>query len=107
MNRPAFNLAALLTPDGKGDLQGRRVQVSWQKLGSHVVTPHRARAAWTVQAPELGVRADLEEWGRTLVRYKTDAGKTAVSVNVTIRGSVEVAGNRMTVFGLNTHVQDE
>jgi hypothetical protein len=106
-NHPAFNLVALLTPDGKGDLQGRRVQTSWQKLWRDVESGREIPTAWTVQAPELGVRADLEEWGRNLVRYKTDAGKIAVSVNVMVRGSVEVAGNRMTVFGLNTHVQDE
>jgi len=54
----------------------------------------------------LGLKADLEEWGRTLVRYETDAAKAAVSVNAMVRGSVEVVGNRMADFELNTHVQD-
>jgi hypothetical protein len=107
MNRPAFNLAALLTPDGKGDLQGRKVRISWQKLWRDAESGREIPTAWTVQASEFGLRADLEEWGRTLVPYKTDAGKTAVSVNVMVRGSVEIAGNRVSVFGLNTHVQDE
>jgi hypothetical protein len=105
--RPAFNFAALLTLDGKGDVQGERVQASWQKLWRDVESGREIPTAWTVQAPELGVKADLEEWGRNLVRYKTDAGKTAVFVNVMVRGSVEVGGNRMKVFGLNTHVQDD
>ena len=54
-----------------------------------------------------GVKADLTEWGRNLVRFTTDAGKTAVAVNLMVRGSVEVAGTRMEAFGLNVHVQDE
>ena len=105
--RPGFNLAALLTVDGKGDLQSGRVQASWQKLWRDAESGREIPTAWAVQAPELGVRADLEEWGRNLVRYKTDGGKTAVFVNVMVRGSVDVAGNRMRVFGLNTHLQDE
>ncbi len=106
-NRPGFNLAALLTPDGKGDRQTRKVQVSWQKLWRDQESGRDVPTAWAIEAPEVGIRADLTEWGRNLVRYKTDAGKTAVAVNVMVRGSVEVGGTRAEVFGLNVHVQDE
>lgn len=106
-NRPGFNLAALLTPDGKGDRQGRAVQVAWRKLWSDAESGREVPTAWTVEAPEVGLKADLEEWGRNVVRYKTDAGKMAVAVNVMVRGAVEIAGARMQVFGLNVHVQDE
>lgn len=106
-NRPGFNLAALMTPDGKGDRQGRKVQVSWQKLWRDAESGREVPTAWAVEAPDIGIKADLAEWGRNLVRYKTDAGKTAVAVNVMVRGSVDVAGVRVEAFGLNVHVQDE
>ena len=106
-NRPGFNLVALLTPDGKGDRQGRKVQVSWLKPGRDAESGREIPTAWSVQAPEVGVQADLEVWRRNLVRYKTDAGKMAVSVNSMVRGTVEVSGERLQVFGLNAHVQDE
>jgi hypothetical protein len=106
-NRPGFNLVALLTPDGKGDRQSRQVHLSWLKLARDAESGREIPTAWTVGAPEAGLKADLEEWGRNLVRYQTDAGKTAVAVNVMVRGSVEVSGARMPVFGLNVHVQDE
>ncbi len=104
--RPSFNLVARLTPDGKGDRQGRKVQVSWLKPGRDAESGRDIPTAWSVQAPEVGIQADLEEWGRNLVRYKTDAGKMAVSVNVMVRGTVEVSGERLQVFGLNAQVQD-
>ena len=63
--------------------------------------------AWSVGVPELGLRAELEEWGRNLVRYRTDAGKMAVVSNVMVRGTVEINGSRLNTFGLNAHVQDE
>jgi hypothetical protein len=106
-NRPGFNLAALLTPDGKGDRQSRTVQVAWQKMWRDQESGREVPSAWAVEAPEAGIRAELTEWGRNLVRYKTDAGKMAIAVNVMVRGSVEVAGARMEAFGLNVHVQDE
>lgn len=106
-NRPDFNLAALLTPDGKGDRQTRKVQVSWQKLWRDQESGRDVPTAWAIEVPEVGIKADLTEWGRNLVRYKTDAGRTAVAVNVMVRGSVEVGGTWAEVFGLNVHVQDE
>lgn|GEM_PF-3532820 len=106
-NRPGFNLAAVFTPDGKGDQQSRKVQVSWKNLGLDKDSGREIPTAWTIEAPEIPIKADLSEWGRNLVRYKTDAGKIAVAVNVMVRGSVEIAGARMEVFGLNVHVQDE
>jgi len=106
-NRSGFNLAALLTPDGKGDLSGRKVQVSWLRPLHDAESGREVPTAWAIEAPEVGIRADLSEWGRNLVRYKTDAGKTAVVVNVMVRGSVEVGGTRAETFGLNVHVQDE
>lgn len=106
-SRPAFNLAAFLTPDGKGDLQGRTVKVSWRNHWRDGDSGREIPTAWVIHAPDLGMKADLEEWGRNLVRYKTSAGKTAVASNVMVRGSVELSGNQMRVFGLNIHVQDE
>jgi hypothetical protein len=106
-NRPGFNLAALLTPDGTGDLQGRRVQVSWRNQWRDPESGREIPTAWTLDAPELKMRADLTEWGRNLVHYRTGAGKIAVFMNVMVRGWVEVAGVRTQVFGLNAHVQDE
>lgn len=105
--KPGFNLAALLTPDGKGDRQGRNVRVAWLKPSSDPESGRDVPTAWAVEAPDLRIKADLAEWGRNLVRYQTDAGKMAVAVNFMVRGSVEVAGAKAEVFGLNTHVQDE
>jgi hypothetical protein len=76
-------------------------------LGRDAESGREIPRAWVVQVPDLRITADLEEWGRNLVRYKTDAGKVAVAVNVMVRGSVVIAGARMQVFGLNVHVQDE
>ena len=62
--------------------------------------------AWTVKSNEMGLEAELEEWGRNLVRYQTDDGKTAV---VPTHGSRNSGPQRCRVdaFGLNVHVQDE
>lgn len=106
-NRPGFNLVALLTRDGKGDRQARKVQVSWQELWRDPESGREVPTVWAIEAPEAGIRGELSEWGRNLVRYKTDAGKLAIAVNVMVRGSVEVAGTRVEAFGLNVHVQDE
>lgn len=81
--------------------------MTWQRLWRDAESGREIPTAWIVQALELGLKADLEEWGHTLVRYNTDGGKTAMSLNVMVRGSVEVARNRMAVFGLITHVQDQ
>ena len=106
-NRPGFNLVAVFTPDRTGDRQSRTVQVSWKNLGLDKESGREIPTAWAIEAPEIAVKADLTEWGRNLVRYKTDTGKIAVAVNVMVRGSVEIAGTRTEVFGLNVHVQDE
>jgi hypothetical protein len=60
-----------------------------------------------VEAPALGLKAELDDRGRNAVRYKTDAGKTGAAVNAMARGTVEIGGNRMQAYGLNVHVQDE
>ncbi len=106
-NRPGFNLVALLTPDGKGDRQGRKVQVLWRKAWRDQESGREIPTEWAIESPDLGIKADLAEWGRNLVRYKTDSGKMAVAVNLMVRGSVEIGGTRMEAFGLNVHVQDE
>lgn len=105
--RPGFNLAALLSPDGKADRQGRTTRVLWRKPFHDEESGRDVPTAWAVEVPELGVKAHLEEWGRNLVRYKTDAGKTAVVSNAMVRGAVEVGGSRLDAFGLDVHVQDE
>jgi hypothetical protein len=81
--------------------------VSWKNLGPDKESGREIPTGWTIEAPEIPIKADVSEWGRNLVRYKTDTGKIAVAVNVMVRGSVEIAGTRMEVFGLNVHVQDE
>jgi hypothetical protein len=106
-NRPGYNLAALLTPDGKGDRQSRQVRVTWQKLSRDADSGRELPTAWSVEAMDGGIKAVLEEWGRNLAHYRTDAGKIAVALNVMVRGWVELAGSRSQVFGLNTHVQDD
>ena len=106
-NRPGYNLATLMTPDAKGDRQGRTVQVAWRNPWSDTETGRSVPAAWTVNAPEIGIKADLEEWGRNVSRYKTDTGKMAIFVSAMVRGSLELDGAKVQVFGLNTHVQDE
>jgi hypothetical protein len=105
--RPAFNLAALLTPDGKADRHNRTVRVLWHKPFHDEESGRDVPTAWAMEVPELGVKAHLEEWGRNLVRYKTDAGKTAVVSNAMVRGTVAVGESRVDAFGLNVHVQDE
>lgn len=105
--RPGFNVAAILTPDGRADRHGRGVQVVWQKPSPDAESGRDVPTAWSVGVPELGLRAELEEWGRNLVRYRTDAGKMAVVSNVMVRGTVEINGSRLDAFGLNVHVQDE
>ena len=47
-NRPGFNLAALMTPDGKGDWQSRKVQVAWQKLWRDAESGREVPTAWAV-----------------------------------------------------------
>ncbi len=105
--RAAFNLAALLTPDGKADRHGRMLKVLWRKPFHDEESGRDVPTAWTIEVPELDVKAHLEEWGRNLVHYKTDAGKTAVVSNSMVRGIVEIDGSRVDAFGLNVHVQDE
>lgn len=63
--------------------------MTWQRLWRDAESGREIPTAWIVQALELGLKADLEEWGHTLVRYNTDGGKTAMSLNVMVRGSVE------------------
>jgi hypothetical protein len=105
--RPGFNLAAILNPDGTGDRQDRKVRVAWRKPSPDAESGRDVPTAWSVEVPELALKAELEEWGRNLVRYKTDAGKTAVVSNAMVRGMVEVGASRLDAFGLNVHVQDE
>lgn len=105
--RPGFNLAALLTPDRKTDRHNRTVRVLWHKPFHDEESGRDVPTAWAMEVPELGVKAHLEEWGRNLVRYKTDAGKTAVVSNAMVRGAVEVGGSRLDAFGLDVQVQDE
>jgi hypothetical protein len=105
--RPGFNLAAILGPDSKADRQSRRVQVEWRTPFQDAESGRDVPTAWSMEASDLGLKANLEEWGRNLVRYKTDAGKTAVVSNVMVRGTVEIAGRTQDAFGLNVHVQDE
>ena len=105
--RPRFNVAAILGPDGAGDRQGRGVRVAWRKPFPDAESGRDVPTAWSIEIPELALKAEFEEWGRNLVRYKTDAGKTAVVSNVMVRGTVEVAASRLDAFGLNVHVQDE
>lgn len=105
--RPGFNLAALLSPDGKDDRKGRTVTVLWRRPFHDEESGRDVPTAWSLEAPDVAAKADLEEWGRNLVRYKTDAGKTAVVSNVMVRGTVEIGGNQLEAFGLNVHVQDE
>lgn len=105
--RPGFNLAALLSPDGKADRHGRTVGVLWRKPFRDEESGRDVPTAWSLDAPEAATRANLEEWGRNLVRYRTDTGKTAVVSNSMVRGTVEIDGSRVDAFGLNVHVQDE
>lgn len=105
--RPGFNLAAFLTPDGKDDRWDRSTRVLWRKPFHDEGSGRDVPTEWAIEVPELGVTAQLEEWGRNLVRYKTDVGKTAVVSNVMVRGTVEMGVNRLDAFGLNVHVQDE
>ncbi len=105
--RPGFNLATLLSPDGTADRQGRTVRVLWRRPVRDEESGRDVPTAWSLEAPEMAARAELEEWGRNLVRYRTDAGKTAVVSNVMVRGTVEINGSRLTAFGLNVHVQDD
>jgi hypothetical protein len=105
--RPGFNVAAILSPDGSADRQGRGVQVAWRKPSPDAESGRDVPTAWSAEVPELGLKAQLEEWGRNLVRYRTDAGKMAVLSNVMVRGTVEINGSRLDAFGLNVHVQDE
>jgi hypothetical protein len=105
--RPGFNLAALLSPDGTADRMVRTVRVAWRKPPSDAESGRDVPTAWSVEIPTLALKAEMEEWGRNLVRYKTDAGKTAVVSNAMVRGAVEVGGTRVDAFGLNVHVQDD
>lgn len=105
--RPGFNVASLLTDDGRGDRHSRSVQVEWGKPFHDRESGRDVPTAWSVTVPELGLKAELEEWGRNLVRYRTDEGKPAVVSNVMVRGVLEIHGNRLDAFGLNVHVQDE
>jgi hypothetical protein len=105
--RPGFNLVALLTPDGMSDRWDRTTSVLWRKPFHDEESRRDVPTAWAIEAPELGVKAQLQEWGRNLVRYKTDAGKTAIVSNAMVRGAVELGGSRLDAFGLNVHVQDE
>ena len=105
--RPGFNLAAFLSPDGKADRWDRRTRILWQKPFHDEGSGRDVPTEWAIEVPELGVTAQLEEWGRNLVRYKTDAGKTAIVSNAMVRGTVELGGSRLNAFGLNVHVQDE
>ncbi|MFB3817384.1 MAG: hypothetical protein ACE147_06955 [Candidatus Methylomirabilales bacterium] len=105
--KPGFNLVALLAPDGRGDRQSRQVEVAWRKRARDGESGRDIPTGWSVQSRELGLRADLDEWGRNLVHYKTPAGKSAVVSNAMVRGTVELDGARLDAFGLNVHVQDE
>jgi rSAM/selenodomain-associated transferase 2 len=105
--RAGFNLATILGPDAKADRQSRDVRVEWWKPSRDAESGRDVPTAWSVEAPDLAIRAELEEWGRNLVRYKTDVGKTAVVSNAMVRGTVEIGGSRLDAFGLNVHVQDE
>jgi len=105
--RPGFNLATLLTPDGTGDRRGRTVRVLWRKPFRDGESGRDVPTAWSLDAPEVAVKGELEEWGRNLVRYRTDAGKTAVVSNAMVQGTIEIDGSRLAAFGLNVHVQDE
>jgi len=104
---PGFNLAALLSPDGTADRWDRTVMVAWRKPSPDAESGRDVPTAWSVEIPALALKAEMEEWGRNLVRYKTDAGKTALVSNAMVRGTVEVGGSRIDAFGLNVHVQDE
>lgn len=105
--RPGFNMVAILSPDGRADRHGRGVQVMWRKPSHDAESGRDVPTAWSVEARDVALRAELEEWGRNLVRYRTDAGKMAVVSNVMVRGTVEINGSRQEAFGLNVHVQDE
>jgi hypothetical protein len=105
--RQGFNLAAIFSPDSAGDRQDRTVRVAWRKPSPDAESGRDVPTAWSVEVPALALKAELEEWGRNLVRYKTDAGKTAVVSNAMVRGTVEVGVSRLDAFGLNVHVQDE
>lgn len=106
-SRPGFNLISLLTADVRGDRQSRNVAVGWRRATRDAESGREIPTGWSVESRELGLRADVEEWGRNLVRYKTPAGKRAVVSNVMVRGTVELGGTRLDAFGLNVHVQDE
>jgi hypothetical protein len=105
--RPGFDLAAILNSDGTEGRQDRKVRVAWRKPSHDAESGREVPTAWSVEIPELALKAELEEWGRNLVRYKTDSGKTAVVSNVMVWGTVEVGRSRLDAFGLNVHVQDE
>jgi hypothetical protein len=106
-NRPGFNLGAPLTTDGKSDRRTRETHVTWRKFFRDSESGRDVPTAWSVESFELALNAELEEWGRNLVRYRTDAGKTAVVSNSMVRGTVEIAGRNLDAFILNVHVQDE
>jgi hypothetical protein len=105
--RPAFNLAALLAANGTGDQQTRNVRVGWESLARDAESGRDVPADWSVEAPDLGLRARLAAWGRNLVRYRTPDGKTAILANVMVRGSVSTPAGSHSAFGMNAHVQDE